>query len=102
MLYPRETQTREVKDLSGIWDFKPDTDNTGLAEKWFSQPLKSPVLAMPVPASYNDITQDAAIRDHIGDVWYERTVFVPAAWSDRKVVLHIGSATHHAAVWVNG
>ena len=31
---------------------------------------------MPVPSSYNDITQDAALRDHLGWVWYDREFFV--------------------------
>jgi beta-glucuronidase len=57
---------------------------------------------MPVPASYNDITQDIEVRDHIGDVWYEQTFFVPAAWRDRRVVLRVGSASHHAQAWING
>ena len=57
---------------------------------------------MPVPASYNDITQDIKLRDHIGWVWYEREVHVPAGWAGQRVVLHFGSATHEAVVWVNG
>ena len=31
----------------------------------------------PVPASYNDLFADAAVRDHVGDVWYQTTVRVP-------------------------
>jgi beta-glucuronidase len=57
---------------------------------------------MPVPASYNDLTQDRRLRDHIGDVWYERTLWVPATWSGRRIVLRVGAAAHHATVYVNG
>lgn len=101
MLYPRESETREVKDLSGIWKFKIDKGNEGYAKKWYAEPLSDTIL-MPVPASYNDITQDAAIRDHIGDAWYEKMFFVPVSWQDKRIILRIGSATHHATVWVNG
>lgn len=41
ILYPRESETREVKLLDGIWNFrlsKPDTQ-IGFKEKWFSQEL---------------------------------------------------------------
>ena len=50
MLYPIDTETGEVKDLSGIRKFKREGD-------------KSHIL-MPVPSSYNDITQELALRDH--------------------------------------
>lgn len=71
MLYPKESETREVKNLSGVWRFKVDRENTGLEEAWYSKPLED-TIPMPVPSSYNDVTQDISIRDHIGYVWYER------------------------------
>lgn len=101
MLYPRESEAREVKDLSGIWEFKADKNNEGFEKKWFASPLEDTIM-MPVPASYNDMTQDASIRDHIGDVWYEKDFFVPASWRAQRVVIRVGSATHKAILWVNG
>ncbi|HBG28571.1 MAG: beta-glucuronidase [Planctomycetes bacterium GWF2_41_51] len=101
MLYPRESETRQVKDLSGIWNFKIDKNNEGFVKKWFSQPLGN-TMEMPVPASYNDITQDKYIRDHVGYVWYEKVFFVPKDWRDCRTVLRVGSASHHATVWING
>jgi beta-glucuronidase len=101
MLYPRETQTREVKDLSGIWNFKPDFDNTGLKNNWQDSGLKNPIL-MSVPASFNDMTQDMKLRDHIGLVWYERDFFVPETWMEKHISLRVGSASHRAIVWING
>ena len=101
MLYPRESQTRQIKDLSGIWEFKVDRKNEGYKKKWYSKPLSKTIM-MPVPCSYNDITQDSTIRDHIGDVWYQKNFFVASSWRDKRVVLRIGSAAHRATVWVNG
>jgi hypothetical protein len=34
---------------------------------------------MAVPASFNDIAADAAVRDYFGDLWYQRTVW-GATW----------------------
>jgi hypothetical protein len=34
MLYPRDTETREVNDLSGIWNFKVDRANEGCQAGW--------------------------------------------------------------------
>ncbi|MDP4087730.1 MAG: beta-glucuronidase [Bacillota bacterium] len=101
MLYPIENGIREVKDLSGLWDFKADYDNKGREEEWYKSRLLDTII-MPVPASYNDITVEEAIRDHIGDVWYERNFYIPAAWKDKRIVLRVGSASHHAVLWVNG
>lgn len=60
-----------------------------------------PVIDMPVPASYNDITQDPTLRDFIGWVWYEREVTVPTRWitdDGLRVVLRVGSAHYYSVV----
>lgn len=101
MLYPFESETREFKDLSGIWKFKADKQNIGHKEEWFANKLVD-TISMPVPASYNDLTQDIELRDHIGDVWYERTFYIPRSWSNERILIRVGSACHHATVWMNG
>jgi beta-glucuronidase len=100
MLYPRESETREIKDLSGIWRFKKD-DSKGLEERWFSEPLKNTV-PMYVPASYNDLTQDVSLRDLVGIVWYETNAFIPEHWRDLRFFIRVGSASHHCKLYING
>ena len=42
MLYPRESESREVKDLSGIWNFRADGSDLreeGFRERWFRKSL---------------------------------------------------------------
>jgi len=101
MLYPKENEKRELKNLSGIWRFKIDKSNRGIEERWYEKPLED-AIPMPVPSSYNDITQDPSIRDHIGYVWYEREFYIPEHWKGKRIFLRIGSATHSAIVWING
>ena len=101
MLYPIENRIREVKNLSGIWNFKIDYDNVGIEEKWYKSPLKDSIL-MAVPASYNDLFTEEKAKEHVGFVWYETEFYIPNSWMDKRVVLRFGSATHHATVWVNG
>jgi beta-glucuronidase len=100
MLRPQDTSTRERKNLNGLWRFALDRESRGRSERWFAGPLPG-AREMAVPASFNDIAADAAVRDYFGDVWYQRTVWVPRGWSDRRIVLHFESATHRATVWVN-
>ncbi|KAJ8275799.1 hypothetical protein COCON_G00075510 [Conger conger] len=110
MLYPRESMSREIKELNGLWSFRADfsrSRNLGFEKSWFKTPLAQtgPVIDMPVPASFNDITQEPRLRDFIGWVWYEREVLVPARWvSDEglRIVLRVGSAHYYSVVWVNG
>jgi beta-glucuronidase len=103
MLYPIDSETREVRELNGLWDFVLDPDNRGLAEGWAQRAAwPEPVAAMPVPASYNDISVSPAVRDHVGPVWYRRTFFAPASWAGREVRVRVGAASHRGTVWING
>jgi beta-glucuronidase len=100
MLYPILTETRNLIDLNGIWNFKLDTGE-GFQENWQKAKLQDP-MRMAVPASYNDIGVSAKIRDHVGWVWYEREITLPSVLSEERVVLRFGSVTHLAKVYVNG
>ncbi|KAL4669840.1 hypothetical protein H8959_008394 [Pygathrix nigripes] len=60
-----------------------------------------PTLDMPVPSSFNDISQDWRLRHFVGWVWYEREVILPERWTQdlsTRVVLRIGSAHAYAIV----
>lgn len=93
-----------------MWAFRADKSpnrNQGFEQAWYKQRLveTGPVIDMPVPASYNDITQDPTLRDFTGWVWYEREVQVPLRWiadEGTRVVLRVGSAHYYSIVWVNG
>jgi beta-glucuronidase len=69
-----------------------------MAGRWWETALPG-VREMPVPASYNDLVTEAAERDHVGDVWYQRDVWVPSSWAGRRIVLRCDAATHHGTVW---
>ncbi len=100
MLRPQYTSTRERKSRNGLWQFRLDPEGEGRSAGWFSGPLQDS-RSMAVPASFNDIAADEAVRDYFGDVWYQTTVWVPKGWQGRRIVLHFESATHRATVWVN-
>uniref|UniRef100_A0A8C0LX66 Beta-glucuronidase n=1 Tax=Canis lupus familiaris TaxID=9615 RepID=A0A8C0LX66_CANLF len=110
MLYPRESPSRERKDLDGLWSFRADFSDgrrQGFEQQWYRAPLREsgPTLDMPVPSSFNDVGQDRQLRSFVGWVWYEREATLPRRWSQdpgTRVVLRIGSAHYYAIVWVNG
>ncbi|KFE42030.1 beta-glucuronidase [Staphylococcus agnetis] len=98
MLYPILTETRHVLDLSGIWKFKLATHDSMID---VTEPLNT-TQVMAVPGSYNDQGVVQEIRQHVGDVWYERTFTIPKHLKDERIVLRFGSATHYAEVYVDG
>jgi beta-glucuronidase len=100
MLRPQDTATRERKSLTGLWRFRLDGAGEGRSAEWFRRPLTD-AREMAVPASFNDIAADAAVRNYFGDIWYQTTVRVPRGWDSQRIVLHFESATHRATVWVN-
>uniref|UniRef100_A0A8C0JXI6 Beta-glucuronidase n=1 Tax=Canis lupus dingo TaxID=286419 RepID=A0A8C0JXI6_CANLU len=89
MLYPRESPSRERKDLDGLWSFRADFSDgrrQGFEQQWYRAPLREsgPTLDMPVPQ----------LRSFVGWVWYEREATLPRRWSQdpgTRVVLRIGS-----------
>ena len=65
------------------------------------------VIPMPVPSSYNDITEDRKLRDFIGWVWYEKEVYAPRAWesNETRVVLRFEATNYNTIVvsqWHSG
>jgi beta-glucuronidase len=99
VLSPRQSPTRERTSLDGLWRFALDPGGAGRAERWWTSALPGDA-EMPVPASFNDIVPAREARDHVGDVWYQRTVRVPRGWGGQRIVLRFDAATHRATAWV--
>jgi beta-glucuronidase len=100
-LYPRASETREVVLLDGLWAFRADLEHRSGVQQWERTPLRE-TSPMPVPASVNELTTDARVRDHVGWFWYEREIHVPVAWAERSRWLRFGAVWHRARVWIDG
>ncbi len=101
MLAPIENEFRRLIVLDGIWDFCLDAEDRGVREAYYRS-FPDDCRPMPVPASYNDITVDPEIRDHVGPVWYRRRFHVPSSFRDSSLAVRVGAASHHATAWLNG
>ncbi|OIX93241.1 beta-glucuronidase [Staphylococcus equorum] len=98
MLYPVINKYRSIIDLNGIWDFKIEGVDDQID---VTRPLDTD-LVMAVPGSYKDQGVTSDIRNHVGNVWYERTFTIPNVLRNERVVLRFGSATHKATVYIDG
>ena len=102
MLYPIMTPSRMLSDLSGIWNFKLDKNNTGFSGNWASRPLEDS-RTIAVPSSFNDLFDSAEFRDHWGWAFYQRTFAIPSfVRKTQRVVLRCDAVTHIAKIFVNG
>lgn len=97
MLKPRPTPTRELVNLDGLWRFA--LEDADIRQPWTG--TLETKLEAPVPSSYNDLFTDPKIRDHVGWVWYQRSVRVPRGWAEERVLLRLDAATHEGRVYVN-
>lgn len=61
MLFPKDSERREVKDLSGLWDFRADMSdnrNGGFEKMWFAKPLWQVRICLSIgknPFSWNKV-----------------------------------------------
>jgi beta-glucuronidase len=98
LLLPQQNPHRNLRDLSGLWQFQLDPKSEGEAARWFDGLPAARTIA--VPCSWNDLFDDA--RDYLGLAWYRTETWVPAGWRGQRVLLRVGSANYASKVWVNG
>jgi len=101
MLKPQASATRELLNLDGLWQFKVDFKDEGFNQNWAAKPLNTELQAA-VPASYNELFTDVAIREHVGWVFYQRTVRVPRGFAGERILVRVDAATHEGIIFVNG
>ncbi|KAH7385140.1 glycoside hydrolase superfamily [Cadophora sp. MPI-SDFR-AT-0126] len=99
MLRPKSSATRELVSLDGLWNFDVVKTIPNDDQGWTT--ALSPRMQAPVPASYNDIFLDPAIRNHVGWVKYQRHIQVPRGWTGRRYFVRCDSATHRGRIYVN-
>ena len=63
---PQQNQFRSLMDLASLWQFQLDPKNEGEQAGW-KESLPSP-RQIPVPASWNDLFDDAA--NYLGYAWF--------------------------------
>lgn len=100
MLYPQTNPRRLALKLDGIWHFAKDPEDRGRDARWFHRP-PTETIPMPVPAAFNEMTEDPELRDYFGAVWYFKHFDAPEHATELRL-LRFGAAVYHAEVWLNG
>ncbi len=97
--YPRPDMERaQWLSLNGPWEFaETDDDNLVLVEESANYPDR-----IIVPFCRESSLSGLNRKHFVRNVWYRRTFEVPADWSGRRVLLHIGACDWQTRIWVNG
>lgn len=99
MLYPKNTETRSLIDLSGIWNLKLNKNN----EKIDVKKRLTNTKLVAVPGSFNDQLALHDDRTYIGDFYYEKEFIVSEdILKNKRIFLRFGSATHNSITYLNG
>ena len=99
--YPRpQFERSEWVNLNGEWTYELDLVNTGFDRKLFnSNGFGDKII---VPFCPESKLSGVEHKDIITGIWYHRTIQAPAAWSNRKIMLHFGAVYYEAEVYVDG
>ena len=94
--YPRPMMARpDWLNLNGLWDYAI-VERTAAAPTRFDGKILVP---FPVESALSGVGKHVGAANRL---WYRRTFQVPAAWGDKRVLLHFGAVDWDTDVWVNG
>ncbi|MEO8396086.1 MAG: sugar-binding domain-containing protein, partial [Chloroflexota bacterium] len=97
--YPRPQFVRaDWLCLNGEWEFEIDQGDSGLDRGLAERPLNSKITVPFCPESELSGINN---RDYLNVVWYRRQVTIPAAWGDKRALLHFQAVDYDTTVWVN-
>ncbi len=99
---------RQVIDLSGYWQFSPDTSDSGISEAWYNKNLGD---SIELPGTTDLRKKGFIVNDsttlHLnrlyryeGPAWYRKIVTIPENYADKHTVL-ILERTKSSTVWVD-
>ena len=99
--YPRpQFERSEWINLNGEWSYELDLVNTGFDRKLFeSKGFDGKII---VPFCPESKLSGVEHKDIITGIWYHRTIQAPAAWNQKKIMLHFGAVYYEAEVYVDG
>lgn len=99
--YPRpQFERSEWVNLNGEWSYELDLVNTGFDRKLFNSTGFADKIIVPFcPESKLSGVEH---KDIITGIWYHRTIQAPAAWANKKIMLHFGAVYYEAEIYVDG
>ena len=99
--YPRPQFQRENwLNLNGSWSYAFDFGQSGTERDW--QNSKGFDGRITVPFCPESRLSGVAHTDFIPEIWYQRTVTIPAEWAGKKVIFHCGGIDYYSEIYIDG
>ena len=99
--YPRpQFERSEWVNLNGEWTYTLDLVNTGYERELYNSNGFADKIIVPFCPECK--LSGVEHKDFITGIWYHRTIQAPAAWSNKKIMLHFGAVYYEAEVYVDG
>ena len=89
----------DVVDLREGWRFRPDPNDAGMAERWFSPDLVDDAWS---PIEVGKRWEDQGFAEVDGYAWYRLRTSVPAEWKENSVWLTLGGVNDAYVLFCNG
>ncbi len=99
---PHNNPWRSARDLGGIWQFRLDAGDVGVAAGWGGGLDPAATHAIAVPGSWNEQLAELGAMNHVGPAWYQSEFHTPALAAGEVAELRFGSADYFADVWIDG
>lgn len=100
--YPRPQMERDDwVCLNGKWDYFGGKDAPDALEPSRPATFDGAAGKILVPYCPESFLSGVQRKQEI-NMWYRRTIEIPAAWANKQVVLHFEAVDHDATVFVNG
>lgn len=99
--YPRpQFERAEWINLNGAWTYEFDFSNSGKnrqlsAAKNFSKTITVPFCPESKLSGVN-------YTDFINQMWYQRSLSIPAEWKDKKILLNFGAVDYSTDIYIDG
>ena len=95
--------------LAGIWQFRLDSLNIGVKDRWFSDSLSDHI---PLPGTTDEYKKGkentkseikflTRVFPYYGAAWYQREIEIPEDW-DGKNIFFMMERTKTSSLWVDG
>ncbi|MFS4417263.1 sugar-binding domain-containing protein [Maribacter sp. 2307ULW6-5] len=103
--------------LEGPWTVRLDSLDVGESEAWASAPFDGAAISLPgtlddagmgtpntLEPELNNYVLSNLARKHqyIGKAWYQREVYIPKDWENKKITLTLERVIWESTVFVNG
>lgn len=99
--YPRPQFEREDwVNLNGEWSYVFDFVGSGLEHGYpDSQGFKDRII---VPFCPESELSGVGYTDFINNIWYQRDIQMPSAWTGRQIMLNFGAVYYNSEIYIDG